>query len=56
MFTLEVPTKGFKKFDEMMNEANIDYKIQERKINTITLVFKKQDNLDKAKKLIEKLS
>ena len=52
MFTLEVPAKGFKKFDEMMNNENIVYRIQEKKLETIILTFKKQNYFDKAKELL----
>lgn len=58
MFTLDVPTSKLEKLDELLNGANVVYRVAgKNEDGSVTkLSFKKQALLDKATEELKKLS
>lgn len=57
MFSIEIPAEKLKNFDKLMNESNINYRIDESNKNPSVVVvkFRNQDKLNSAQEIIKKL-
>lgn len=57
MFTLEIPAEKLNNFDKLMNQNNVNYRIDEfNKNNSVVVIkLKTQDKFNSAQEIIKKL-
>lgn len=57
MFTLEIPAEKLNNFDKLMNQNNVNYRIDESNKNNSVVVIKlkTQDKFNSAQEIIKKL-
>lgn len=57
MFTLEIPAEKLNNFDKLMNQNNVNYRIDESNKNNSVVVIKlkTQDKFNSAQEIVKKL-